>query len=195
MKIFLIALIAMFLQPDPPVETQAVNYTIDTGHTFVTFEVKRFDMLDVVSTFREVTGSITLDTDNLESTEADIIIKTQSLESGNPDRDKAVKGPAFLHVEQFPEITFKSSSLKKNGANWIAEGELTIHGVTNRILLPIEITGPRKDPTGLMAVAIKGKITINRQDYGIKFDRKLPNGADFIGNEVDIEINALAIQE
>lgn len=80
------------------------------------------------------------------------------------------------------------------GDKWIAEGGLTIRGVTNKVLFPVEISGPQKDPTGLTAVAVKGELTINRIEYGVPFDRKLPNGADFIGKEVKIEINALAVR-
>jgi len=195
MKTFLVLMFFLLVQPNPSAEIDKKTYTIDTGHTFVTFEVRRFDMLDVVSTFRDISGTITLDPDNIHETEATITIKTASLESGNPRRDNAVKSPNFLHTEEFPEITFNSKRLKKSGQHWIAEGELTIRGVTRSVDLPVRITGPQKDPTGLTAVAIKGEITINRQDFGIPFNRKLPNGADFIGNEVNIEINALAIEE
>lgn len=195
MKFFIILVLIMFYQQKSAYDIEVKKFTIDPGHTFVTFEVKRFDMLDVVSTFRDVTGTITMYPDNLSETKTDIIIKTSSLESGNQQRDNAVKSPNFLHTAEFPVITFISKSLKPSGNNWIAEGKLTIRGVTKNVLLPVAITGPRKDPTGLIAVAIKGELTINRLDYGVSFDRKLPGGESFIGNDVKIEINALAVQE
>ena len=75
----------------------------------------------------------------------------------------------------------------------MVEAELTIHGETNTVQFPIEIKGPFTDPTGATTIGITGDVTINRQDYGISFSRIMDNGELFIGNDVKIEIRALAI--
>ncbi len=72
-------------------------------------------------------------------------------------------------------------------------GDLTIHGVTKEVRFPFTLLEPFKDPTGAMTIAAHAIVKIDRQDYGIKFSRKLPNGKEFIGNQVTIELNVLAV--
>ena len=86
----------------------------------------------------------------------------------------------------------KSSGVRKNGDQLMMKGQLTIHGTTKEIEFPFELIEPAKDPTGTNTMAVFATLTINRQDFGITFDKKLPNGKPFIGNEVKIELNLLA---
>ena len=197
MKLIKTILILILTGAYIPISAQnpVTEYEIDNGHTFVTFEVKRFDMLDVVSTFQDIQGIVNFNADNISETSADITINTQSLFSGNEQRDNAIKGPAFLNTEEYQTITFETTGMDKSGDEWVAVGNLTILGNTNEVRLPVTFTGPRKDPTGLTTLAVKGAITINRQDFGMRFDRKLPNGSSVIGDSVYIEINALTIKK
>lgn len=178
-----------------PAEIKAATYEIDPGHTFVHFTVNRFDMVDVVSRFTDVSGHIEFDPDQPQHTTAEILVRTNSLESGFDKRDNAVKGPAFLDVENYPEIRYVNKKLQKTGDQYVAHGELTIHGTTRPVEFPVALKGPRKDPTGLVTIAIKGSLEINRLDYGLNFDKKLPSGKPFIGNRVEIEINVLAVKK
>jgi len=169
-------------------------YEIDAEHTFVTFKVQRFTMVKVVGFFPHVDGTIRFDADEPESVHADITIPTDQVYLGNSTgRDGAVKGPAFLHVEKYPVIRFVTVDVSENDHDFVAEADLTIHGVTRRVAFPFQIKGPFKDPTGLQTVAIEGSMSINRQEFGIAFDKKLPGGEPFIGNVVEIDINALAV--
>ena len=198
MKVFSFSLLMLWLLSsmivgtiDPP---EPVTYKIDPNHTSITTKVNRFTMVNVVGRFIEVSGSITFDSSNPEKSSAIITINTASYTANNNDGENAVKSPAFLDVTSYPEITFESKSLTKSDNGFIAKGDLTIHGTTNEVEFPLEITGPFKDPTGLNTIGIRATLNINRQDYGIKFDRKLSNGKDLIGNEVQIEINLLAAE-
>jgi len=178
-----------------PTEIETAVYEIDPGHTFVHFTVNRFDMVDVVSRFTDVSGRIEFDPDQPQHTTAEILVRTNSLESGFDKRDNAVKGPAFLDVKNYPEIQYVNKKLQQKGDQFVAHGELTIHGTTRSVEFPVTLKGPQKDPTGLTTIAIKGILEINRQDFGLKFDKKLPNGKPFIGNRVKIEINVLAVKQ
>lgn len=172
---------------------QAQNaFEIDAGHTFVQFTINRFGMVDVTGAFRDVTGTIDYNAEEPEKTSTSIVIKTGSVDSGLDARDGAVKSKAFLDVATYPEITFISKKMTVKQGKMVVTGDLTIHGTTKEVTFPVTIKGPYKDPTQANTIAIKGNLTINRQDYGISFDRKLDTGSPFIGNEVSIQLDVLA---
>lgn len=169
------------------------SFKIDAGHTSVVSKVQRFAMVDVVGRFNEVSGEITYNDDHVKIA-ANVSIGTSSYSSNNPAGEDAVKSQVFLDAANYPTIEFKSSNVEKRGDKLWMIGDLTIHGTTKEVEFPFELLEPTKDPTGTTTLAVFATLVINRQDYGIAFSRKLPNGKEFIGNEVKIELNVLAAQ-
>ena len=174
----------------------AQQYKIDQGHSSVQIRIQRFGVVDVVGRFKEVSGSITYDANDLKKTMADATIKVNSYDANNAGGEEAVKSPAFLDAATYPEITFKSKSTSVQDGQNLLIGDLTIHGTTREVALPFTINGPLPDlPTQKQSIAAEASITINRQDYGVNFDRKLPNGTSLIGDEVKITLIILALAE
>lgn len=171
------------------------KFIIDPGHTAITSKVQRFGMVDVVGRFNEVEGFITYDNNDFSKLIAEVTIKTASYASNNLGGEDAVKSSAFLDVAAYPEMIFKSTSVSIDREKFMMTGNLTIHGVTKQVTFPFKFLSPFKDPTRANTVAASASLTINRQDYGIQFSRKLPNGKEFIGNEVYIELNVLAVEQ
>lgn len=189
----LISLTALFLLNGI---ATAQQYVIDPGHSSVQIRIQRFGVVDVVGRFKDVTGSVTYDTKNPGKTTAEATIKVNSYDANNTGGEEAVKSPAFLDAAAYPEITFKSKSTSIEGGQNLLLGDLTIHGTTREVELPFTINGPLLDlPTQKQSIAAEATLTINRQDYGVSFDRKLPNGTSLIGNEVNITLIILAIAE
>ena len=172
----------------------AQKYIIDAGHSTVQIQVGRFGVVDVVGRFKDVTGSIDFNASDSTKTNAEAVIKVASYDANILGGEDAVKSKAFLDATNYPEITFKGAEvIEKEGIKYLI-GDLTIHGTTNQIELPYSIKGPLLDlPTQKQSIAFTGSITINRQDYGIGFDRKLPDGTNLVGNEVKINLIVLAI--
>lgn len=172
------------------------KYTIDPGHSSVQISVQRFGVVDVIGRFNDVSGTITYNADDIEQTEAEAVIQVASYDANNIGGEEAVKSGAFLDAENFPEITFKSAETIIKEENVFLKGTLTIHGQSQEIELPFTIVGPRMDlPTRKQSIAAKASITINRQDYGVSFDRQLPDGTALVSNFVKISLNILAIAE
>ncbi len=177
-------------------EFNAQNYKIDAGHSAVQIQVERFGVVDVSGRFKDVQGTITYNSEDISQTNATATIQVDSYDANNLGGEQAVKSPAFLDAAKFPEISFISNGVKVKDGNSYLIGNLTIHGVTNEIALPFEINGPLMDlPTQKQSIAFNASITINRQDYGVAFDRKLPNGKSIVGNDVKITLMVLAIAE
>lgn len=174
----------------------AQKYTIDNGHTAITTKVMRFGVVKVVGRFNTVSGLVTYNPASPGTTSAEIILKADSYTANNLEGEMAVKSLAFLDVATYPEIKFVVKSLKQVDKSFIATGELTLHGVTKEISFPVYIIGPSGDlPTGKQSIGISAELKITRQDYGISMARRMPNGQDVIGNDVEIEINALALAQ
>ena len=177
-------------------DSNAQTYKIDAGHSSVQINIERFGVIDVVGRFKEVQGTITYDSNDVKATTANSVIAVDSYDANNAGGEEAVKSVAFLDAATYPEITFNSKSvLVESDKNYLV-GDLTIHGVTNEIKLPFTIKGPLMDlATQKPSIAFLASTTIDRQDYGVKFDRQLPNGTKIVGNEVKITLTILAIAE
>lgn len=191
MKSLIIIVAALILSTSPII---AQTYTIDAGHSSVQINVERFGVVDVVGRFKTVVGSIFYNPEDTSATTAKATIMVESYDANNKGGEEAVKSPAFLDATQFPEITFISkNTITKDNQNYLV-GDLTIHGVTNEIELPYTIKGPLLDlPTQKQSIAFKAAITIDRQDYGISFNKTLPNGTLIVANDIDISLTILAI--
>lgn len=190
---FLFSLAALLLLN---VFASAQKYVIDKGHSSVQIRIQRFGVVDVVGRFKEVAGSITYDANDMTKTTAEATIQVSSYDANNSGGEEAVKSPAFLDAAAYPEITFRSKRTSTQGGQNILIGDLTIHGTTKEVELPFTINGPLMDlPTRKQSIAAETSITINRQEYGVSFDRKLPNGTSLIGDEVKITLVILAIAE
>ena len=177
-------------------EFVAQNYKIDASHSAVQIQVERFGVVDVSGRFKDVQGTIQYNSEAISETNATAVITVDSYDANNKGGEDAVKSVAFLDAANFPEISFASTgTFVKDGKNYL-KGNLTLHGVTNEIALPFEVKGPLMDlPTQKQSIAFNASITVNRQDYGITFDRKLPNGTSLVSNNVRITLLILAIAE
>lgn len=172
------------------------TYVIDASHSSVQVSVQRFGVVDVIGRFKDVTGTINYNADDISQTKADAVIQINSYDANNIGGEEAVKSAAFLDAENYPEITFKTTGININDGEARLNGELTIHGQTQEVELPFTVVGPLMDlPTRKKSIAAKASITINRQDYGVSFDRQLPDGTALVSNYVKITLNILAIAE
>lgn len=191
----LVGLLGLFMlsATEPPVATE--TYEVDAEHTFLSFKVERFGMVDVVGMFPEVTGVVTYNADDPSQISAEVTVQTGSVYSGHSEgRLEAIKGQFFLDTETYPTMTFATKRVFQEGNQLMAVGDLTIKDTTKEVTFPFTVKPPFTDPTGVNTIAIAGKLTINRSDFNVFMDRKLPNGAFMIGQDVAIELNVLAIQ-
>lgn len=176
--------------------SNAQVFNIDNGHTAITTKVVRFGVVKVVGRFNTVSGKINFDAGNPTKTTANVTVVTDSYSANNPEGENAVKSPAFLDVKKYPEIKFNIKAFTKNSNGFTVTADLTLHGITKEVSFPVFINGPSMDlPTQKQSIGISGLLTINRQDFGINMAAKMPSGGMVIGNEVEIEINALAIAQ
>ncbi len=108
-------------------------YQLDKAHTFISFDVERFMSGEVSGRFNEFSGDIKFDVENMSSSQVDIVINVNSLDTNHETRDKHLIGSMWLDAKSYPEIKFISSSIRKEDINkYRIEGSLTIKNITKK---------------------------------------------------------------
>lgn len=171
------------------------TYMIDPTHSSVGFAVKHLGVSTVKGQFNEFEGTIQFDETQPGALAVDVTVQVASIDTNQPKRDDHLRSADFFGVEQFPQITFKSVNVNKEGERYLVEGDLTIHGVTKRVTIPLEIAGPVKSPAGEQIIGLTGETTINRQDFGVSWSKNLDTGGLVVSDEVRILVEVEAIRK
>jgi polyisoprenoid-binding protein YceI len=172
--------------------TTARTYKIDKSHSEAIFQVRHL-VTRVRGRFSDFEGTIVLDEANPEQSSVEFTIQATSIDTNEPDRDKHLRSDDFFAVEQFKTITFKSKKItKRGGETFDVLGDLTIRGVTKEITLPVTHLGKAKDPWGNDKVGFETEITINRKDFGLKWNAPLETGGFLVGDDVKVSLSIQA---
>ena len=162
---------------------------VDKSHSNATFKVRHL-MANVTGSFNDLDAVINIDRANPASSSVEFTIQATSIDTGNDNRDKHLRSPDFFDVDKFPTISFKSTSVKaKSKTEFDVTGNLTMHGVTKQVTLPVTFLGFGKDPRGNEKGGFEIETTINRKDYGIVWNRTLDEGGVMLGDDVKVTIN------
>lgn len=169
------------------------NYAIDATHSALTFRVRHL-LGRVGGTFGEWGGTIAIDTVTPANSRVDVSIKTASIDTKNAQRDNHLRSPDFFAADSFPAITFRSRQVTKQGSQLRILGDLTMRGVTRPVVLTGEYAGAFNDPWGKGRTAFTATTTINRQEFGVAFNKAVETGT-MLGDEVTIDIALEAVQQ
>ena len=172
-------------------KTSTSTWGIDPIHSVAEFKVKHMMISNVKGQFPKVTGVLSLDESDLTRSRVEASIEAGSIETRDAQRDAHLKSADFFDVEKFPTLSFKSTSVRVDGDDTLAvEGDLTIHGVTRKVLFSVEgPTVPAKDPWGNTRVAISATTKIKRKDFGLTWNAALETGGILVGDEVTITLD------
>ena len=135
---------------------------------------------NVPGEFDKFDGQIIYSSIDLAHSKANVTIDVASINTRIAQRDAQLKSPDFFDAAKFPAITFVSTKFTPASIT----GNLTMKGVTKEVTIPVTIAGPVKTMTGGQAIGITGFVTINRQDYGINWNKTLDQGGVVVSNNV-----------
>ena len=167
------------------------TWDVDPTHSSVAFTARHAMVTKVRGSFTEFSGAITVaDNPLVSSVRAEVDLA--SLNSGNADRDAHVKAADFLDVEQFPTMTFQSTSIRESADGYVVTGDLTVHGVTRPVDLELEVNGVVADPFGFTRAGFTAKGRINRRDFGLGFNVPLDAGGVLVSEKIGIELEIAA---
>ncbi|RDD80622.1 polyisoprenoid-binding protein [Dyella tabacisoli] len=157
----------------------AADYTVQATSSKLgfggNFQGTAFD-----GSFEKWTAAISYDAAKLTTSKFDVEVDLASAKTGDHDRDNALPGSDFFNVAKFPKAHFVTTGFRQNGAQVVADGNLTLRGVTKPVSINVTFkpqgTGATLDVTG----------TVKRLDFGV-------GGGDYADTSVigaDIKVTA-----
>ncbi len=169
----------------------AATYTVDASHSRVGFSVSHMTVSKVRGEFGTMSGTVEWDAKNVAATKVDAKVGVASVDTRDAKRDEHLRGADFFDAVPFPEMTFKSKSVKDISAtSFSLVGDLTIRGVTKEVTLKVNTISPDiKDPWGGVKAGTSATTVINRKDWGLTYNATLDSGGLVIGDEVTIELD------
>lgn len=161
----------------------AEEYKMDGSHTAIVFRIKHLGMSYTYGRFNGVSGQFVIDTQNGGASSFSLSIRTESIDTGFQKRDDHLRSPDFFNAKQFPEITFRSTSVESVDGGYRVAGNLSLHGATKSITIDLKKMGQGEDPWGNYRMGFAADLKIKRSDFG------MTNMPEAVGDQVDLMIS------
>ena len=171
------------------------TWNLDQMHSTIGFKVKHLMISTVKGQFNDFNGTVTTNDDTFESASVNFTAQSNSINTNNTDRDGHLKSPELFDAEQFPTLSFTSTSFTKNGEEFDVMGDLTIKGVTKQVAFKAKLGGIIMGMYGKRVAAFELSGKINRMDFGVAWNAALEAGGVVVSEEVILDIEAELIEE
>ena len=173
----------------------AATYQVDAVHSQVHFKVAHLMISSVRGEFNDYTATIDADpaTKTVKSLKA--TIKVASLDTKNQKRDDHLRSADFFDAANHPEMIFESTRVVGTGNDIVVYGNLTIRGTTKQIELKGKFAGEAKDPYGNTKAGFEATGMINRQEFGLSWNKVLEAGGFVVGDEIEIGLEIEALKQ
>jgi polyisoprenoid-binding protein YceI len=164
----------------------------DPPHSQLSFTVTHLGINEISGTFNDFDVTVKSTKPDFSDASFELTAKTASIDTRVEERDHHLKSADFFDVEQYPTLTFKSTSIKKAGKNkYKLTGDLTMHGVTKTATMDLFYKGTAENPMNKKQTAVfQITGTIKRTEFGIA--NKFP--APLLSDEVRIKADGEFIQ-
>ncbi|GAA1765690.1 YceI family protein [Pseudarthrobacter sulfonivorans] len=169
-------------------------WNLDMSHSEIGFTVRHAGISKVRGRFTDASAEARVG-ESLADSSLHATVKTASFESGDANRDGHVKGPDFFDVEEFPEMTFRATSVEGDGEDYTLTGDLTIRGITKPVELEVEFTGVAVDPFGATRAGFSAETDISRKEFGLTWNAALEAGGLLVSDKVKINVDAALVKQ
>jgi polyisoprenoid-binding protein YceI len=171
-------------------------FDLDQSHCSVVFSVSHMNMSYTYGMFRQSQARIVLDRENPAASTFQFAIKSDSVDTNNPQRDTHLKGPDFFDTASFPDITFQSTTVvldnrPQQGITYQVTGNLTMHGVTRQITLPIQLLGEGPSLDGKPHAGFLTQVELKRSEFGMT--KYLENNV--VGDAISVTISFEGVKQ
>jgi polyisoprenoid-binding protein YceI len=183
-------------QTTPKLDEVAGTWTIDAAHTLAQFKAKYMMIVNVKGRFDELEGTLDLK-DPVEDSTIDVTFKTGSISTNDETRDGHLRSPDFLDVEHYPAMTFRGTGIERTSdTTGVITGDLTIRDVTRPVRLEVEFNDwTPKDLWGKQRLSFSGRTSVNRGEWGLKWNQALETGGVLVSDRIDIELEVSLVRE
>lgn len=165
------------------------TWNVDPVHSNVRFTVSHLVISEVEGSFKKFNGTLQSTQPDFSDAKVSFAVDVASISTDNDSRDTHLKGDDFFNAAQYPKMTFVSSSFRKlSGNQYELKGNLTIRNVTKPITFKVTYGGTVKDPWGNIKAGFKATGTVNRFDYGLKWNNLTEAGGAVVGQDIAIDL-------
>jgi polyisoprenoid-binding protein YceI len=175
----------------------AQTWQIDPAHSRAQFTARHLGISNVRGDFHNISGSAEYDGKDVTKAKIKATIDVNTITTHVAQRDTHLKSPDFLDAAKYPTMTFESTSITAAGpGKYKMTGNLTMHGVTKPVTFDLEaVSDVITDPmNGARRVGAAASATINRKDFGVNYDSKLPNGTPSVSDEIKVQLDVELLQ-
>lgn len=163
----------------PP--SPAKTYSLSKLYTTLSFTATKWMVFKEEGLFQDFSGTLTYSAQDPTKCKIDVTVQAASLDTRSAGRDKVLRSDDFFEVEKFPTLSFHSASVSATGKDtYDVEGDLTIHGVTKRVTVPVKTIGVRVMPGIGDFAGFETTFNIDRRDFGVL-------GSHWSGNAMAID--------
>jgi len=164
---------------------------VDPAHSEFLFKVKHMMISTVTGRFEQFNATVETSGEDFSNAEISVDVDVSTINTNNPDRDRHLKSDDFFNAEQFPMISFRSSSFDGETLT----GDLTIRDVTRQVSLQVDSNGTAVDPYGQTKAGFELTGEINRKEYGLKWDAVTEAGNVVVSDKVKLVIDIQFIRQ
>src|SRR5829696_1134515 len=168
-------------------------WTVDPSHSSVEFQLKHLGIATVKGFFSDFEGSLEVSEDG--KIRASGSVKAASVNTREPQRDEHLRSADFFDADNYPELRFQSKSVEQlDEDSYRIVGDLTIRGVTREVELDAVTEGVERDPWGNTRLGLEVVGQIDREDFGLTWNRALESGGVLVGKKVKILLDLSAVK-
>ena len=169
-------------------------WQVDGAHSSIEFGIKHLLITTVKGTFDNFEGTIEVAEDGTAQTTG--VIRAESIDTNEPQRDEHLRSTDFFDAAGFPEIRFVSTGIGGvEGDTFRVAGDLTIRGTTRPIELEATFEGTARDPWGNDRIGLSVRGRLDPNDYGVDWNQELESGGNLVGDRVDFVANISAVRQ
>ena len=167
----------------------AQTWTADPAHSTVGFQVRHMMISNVKGSFDKFAATVEGNPADPSTAKISATIEVATVNTREPKRDDHLRSGDFFDAAKFPQMTFTSTKVEKVSATQAkVTGNLTLRGVTKPVTLDVEYTAPVKSPWGQTVVGANATGKINRQDFGVAWNKAVEAGP-VVSDNVDLILN------
>ena len=168
------------------------TWDIDASHSTVGFSVRHMMVSKVRGYFRDFSGELVTAADPTQSS-VTARINMDSIDTRQEQRDAHIRSADFFDVGNHTEMTFRSTAVATDGADWTVTGDLTIKGISKPVTLELELNGFGPDAYGGTRAGFSAKTDISRKEFGVDIDMPMDGGGVVVGDKVTVELEIEAV--
>lgn len=172
------------------------TYNLDPAHSTANFSVKHMMIAKVHGGFEKLAGKLIYDEADPSKSSVEATIEAASINTREAARDTHLRSADFFDVEKFPQIIFKSTKVEGAAGDLKVTGDLTIHGITQKVTLAVD--GPseeQKDPWGNQRIGLSATVKIKRKDFGLNWNAALEAGGILVGEDINISLDVQFVKQ